>query len=146
VPVTADNRAAVIGLALAPGQEDFLAGNAESLREARRDTDARPRAVVAGERVVGFLMYEAPDDDDEALIYRFMIDHNAQGRGYGRAALQALLEEIRAIARVRSVSVCYMPDNDGARHLYQSAGFVAEGLDEDGEMLARLALRGKRRR
>lgn len=140
VPVTAANRDAVLALELAPDQVDWLASNRESLAEARRDADARPRAVLAGGRVVGFLMYEAPDDDDEAQIYRFMIDHAAQGRGYGRAALRALLEEIANLGHVRTISICYMPDNEGARRLYRAAGFVEDGVDEDGEMVAHLVL------
>ncbi len=145
-PIDRSNRDAVIALELAPDQQDYVADNASSLKEAKRDADARPRAVVAGERVVGFLMYDASADDDEALIYRFMIDHREQGRGYGRAALNALLEEIRALSHVKDVVVCYMPENEGARHLDQTAGFVDEGEDEDGEMIARLALARRGRR
>ncbi|RUU77769.1 GNAT family N-acetyltransferase, partial [Mesorhizobium sp. M7A.T.Ca.TU.009.01.3.1] len=72
VAVTEANRALVTALELAPEQRDFVAGNADSLEEAGTDEDARPRVVMAGTRVVGFLMYEAPEDDDEARIYRFM--------------------------------------------------------------------------
>jgi diamine N-acetyltransferase len=144
-PIGASNRKAVLALELDQDQQDFLADNSSSLREAASDGDARPRAVVAGDRVVGFLMYDA-SGDDEALIYRFMIDRRNQGRGYGRAALSALLKEIRVLGHVRDVLVCYMPENEGARRLYQSAGFVDEGVDEDGEMIARLRLVGKARR
>jgi diamine N-acetyltransferase len=144
-PIGASNRKAVLALELDQDQQDFLADNASSLREAANDDDARPRAVVAGDRVVGFLMYDA-SGDDEALIYRFMIDHRNQGQGYGRAALSALLQEVRALGHVRDVLVCYMPENEGARRLYQSAGFVDEGVDEDGEMIARLRSVGKARR
>jgi diamine N-acetyltransferase len=134
------NRKAILALELADDQRSFLADNASSLREAKHDDDARPRAVVAGARVVGFLMYDASDDEDEAMIYRFMIDRREQGRGYGRAALAVLLDEIRALGHVRDVLVCYMPENEAARHLWHSAGFVDEGIDEDGEMIARLSL------
>jgi diamine N-acetyltransferase len=139
-PIGASNRKAVLALELSQDQQDFLADNASSLKEAASDGDARPRAVVAGDRVVGFLMYDASEDDDEALIYRFMIDRRSQGRGYGRAALSAVLQEIRTLGHVRDVLVCYMPENEGARRLYHSAGFVDEGADEDGEMMARLRL------
>lgn len=138
-PVGPDNRKAILALELADDQADYLATNAESLAEARRDRDARPRAVMAGERVVGFLMYDA-DDEGEALLYRFMIDRREQGRGYGRGALAALVREVEALGDVRAVRVCYMPDNDGARRLYRSAGFVEVGTDDDGEILARLTL------
>ena len=141
--VTADNRQAVAGLRLSPGQEDLVASNAESLLEARSDPDARPRAVYAGGRVVGFLMYDAGEPDDEpreALIYRFMIDRNHQGKGYGRAALALAIDEIRAIGGVSKISISYMPDNPTTKPFYASFGFVEAGVDEDGEMIAELTL------
>lgn len=140
VPVTRANRTLVASLQLAPEQIDFVPGNADSLDEARSDRDARPRAVMAGDHVVGFLMYEAPRDDDEARIYRFMIDRSSQGKGYGKAALREVLGEIRGLGHVRHVSICYEPENEAARQLYRTAGFVEEGLDEDGEMIAELVL------
>ena len=140
VSVTGANRALVAALELAPDQMDFVASNAESLDEAETDADARPRVVMAGDRVVGFLMYEAPQDDDEARIYRFMIDRAHQGRGYGKAALREVLDEIIGLGHVSHVSICYEPGNAAARQLYRTAGFVEEGLDEDGEMIADLAL------
>ncbi|MER8694489.1 GNAT family N-acetyltransferase [Mesorhizobium opportunistum] len=140
VPVTRANRGLVASLQLAPEQIDFVASNADSLDEARSDRDARPRAVMAGDCVVGFLMYEAPRDDDEARIYRFMIDRSSQGKGYGKAALREVLGEIRGLGHVRHVSICYEPENEAARQLYRTAGFVEEGLDEDGEMIAELVL------
>ncbi|AGB45485.1 acetyltransferase [Mesorhizobium australicum WSM2073] len=139
-PVTPANRALVTALQLAPEQMDFVASNAASLREARSDRDARPRAVMAGDQIVGFLMYEAPRDDDEARIYRFMIDRASQGRGYGKGALREVLEEIDGLGHIRHVSICYEPENEAARQLYRSAGFVEQGLDEDGEMIADLIL------
>lgn len=145
-PISASNREAVLALELGQDQLDFLDDNASSLKEAKNDRDARPRAVIAGDQVVGFLMYDPHMDDDEALIYRFMIDRRCQGRGYGRAALDVLLDEIRALGHVRDVRVSYMPENEGARRLYRSAGFVDEGTDEDGEMIARLRIASRPRR
>jgi diamine N-acetyltransferase len=137
-PVGKKNKSEVLSLKLADDQADFVASNAESIKEAAGDRDARPRAVVADNRVVGFLMYDA--SEKEAVIYRFMIDQAEQGQGYGRAALAAALEEITAHSHVRKVVVCYMPENEGARQLYRSAGFIEKGEDEDGEILARLSI------
>jgi diamine N-acetyltransferase len=133
------NKTAVLALKLADDQTDLVASNAESLAEAADDEDARPRAILANGSVVGFLMYDATDA--EALLYRFMIDRAEQGKGYGRGALSAVLEEITALSHVRDIVVGYMPENTGARHLYRTAGFVEEKKDEDGEMLARLSVR-----
>ena len=145
--VDGTNRKAVLELELAEGQSEFVADNASSLRESKNDKDAQPRAIVADNRVVGFLMYDANKNHSEALIYRFMIDRREQGRGYGRAALVALLDEVRDLKHIRDVVVLYMPENEGARRLYRSAGFVDEELDDDGEMVARLSLsKGSRHR
>lgn len=141
-PVGKGSRAAILALELSPEQRGFVASNAESLAEARRDREAIARAVVGDGRVVGFLMYSAPGDEDEAIIYRFMIDRREQGRGFGRAAVAEVLEEIASLAHIRRVSICYEPENVAARRLYASFGFVEKGLDEDGEMIAILDLGG----
>jgi len=140
VPVDKGNRAAILALELLPEQQGFVASNAESLAEARHDHEAMARAVVAAGRVVGFLMYSAPEDDDEAIIYRFMIDCREQGKGLGSAAVGEALEEIARLSHIRRVSICYEPENKAARRLYASFGFVEKGLDEDGEMIAVLEL------
>jgi diamine N-acetyltransferase len=140
--VTAKNWRAVARLALAPDQQDLVADNLYSIAESKFDPTAHPRAVYAGGEPVGFLMYDVSDEGKkrEALIYRFMIDRRHQGKGYGRAALVLALDEIRAIPKVRKVSISYMPDNTVAKAFYASLGFVEAGLDEDGEMMAELAL------
>ncbi|TMJ01454.1 MAG: GNAT family N-acetyltransferase [Alphaproteobacteria bacterium] len=141
--VTPENRQAVVDLELGPEQRDLVASTAASLAEARRDPDARPRAIYAGGRLVGFLMYDAGrpgDEPREALIYRFMIDRRYQGGGYGRAALARALDEIRALPRVSKIVISYMPDNPVAKPFYASFGFREVGTDEDGEMIAELVL------
>jgi len=142
--VTVANRQAVLGLELDPAQADLVASNAESLDDARSDPGARPRVIYAGKRVVGFLMYDAGEPDDEpreALIYRFMIDRRYQGEGYGRAALNKVIDEIRAIVpKVRKIFISYMPGNPVARPFYASFGFREVRMDRDGEMIAELVL------
>ncbi|MDX8480279.1 GNAT family N-acetyltransferase [Mesorhizobium sp. VK24D] len=139
-PVGEDNRAAILALELMPEQQGLVASNAESLAEAREDDEAVARAIVAAGRVVGFLMYSAPEEDDEAIIYRFMIDRREQGKGFGRAAVAAALKEIAHPGHISRVSICYEPQNEAARRLYASFGFVEKELDEDGEMIAVLEL------
>ena len=140
--VTEDNWQAVIDLKLDPAQENLVASNLYSLAESRFDPDARPRAVYAGKRLVGFLMYDVQQTgrSHAASIYRFMIDREHQGKGYGRAALASALDEIRAIPRVRKVSIQYMADNPVAGPFYASFGFVEVRKNRDGEIIAELAL------
>jgi diamine N-acetyltransferase len=142
--VTSHNWEAVVKLELDVDQQDLVASNLYSVAEAKFDRDARPRAVYAGKRVVGFLMYDVHKTKGKttkkASIYRFMIDRKHQGKGYGRAALRKTLEEIRSIPGVNRISICYMPENPVAKPFYASYGFVEVGMDRDGEMIAVLKL------
>jgi diamine N-acetyltransferase len=136
-PVTAQTRAAIAALKVDAAQAHFVADNAASLAEADHDPGASPRAIMADDTLVGFLMYDASDQGDVRL-YRFMIDAAQQGRGYGRAGLRAFMAEVAALGDATRISICYEPENEAARSLYAKAGFVEEGLDEDDEMIAAL--------
>lgn len=141
--VTADNWDAVADLELAPEQRDLVASNLYSIAESKFDPDARPRAIYAGDQLVGFLMYDVHlrrDGTRGAAIYRFMIDRKYQGRGYGRVALGQALDEIRAMPGIKKISIRYMPDNPVAKPFYGSFGFVETGTDEDGEIIADIML------
>jgi diamine N-acetyltransferase len=141
--VTARNWRAVARLKLAPEQKDLVASNLYSIAQSKFDRNAHPRAVYAGKELVGFLMYdlwETKQKAREASIYRFMIDVKHQGKGYGRAALARVLDEIKATPGVQKVSIGYMPENAVAKFFYASFGFVEVGTDEDGEIEAELTL------
>ncbi|WP_246658436.1 GNAT family N-acetyltransferase [Rhizobium sp. FKY42] len=140
-PVTADLVPKLLELRLRQDQVRMVASVVDSLEEAETDEDARPRAVLHDGEPVGFLMYDATSADDVAQLYRFIIDERQQGKGFGRAALSAVIAEIRREPHVSKISICYEPENRAARQLYLSAGFVETGLDEDGEMIAHLVLR-----
>lgn len=140
--VTADNWREVVRLELDDGQRDLVASNLYSLAEAKFTPLACPRAIYVGTELVGFLMYDLPDDDepDSAAIYRFMIDRRHQRRGYGKAALEAALDEIRAHAGVTTVSICYAAKNP-AKALYDSLGFIEVERDAHDEIIAELPIR-----
>jgi len=136
--VTAKNWRAVARLKVAPDQSDLVADNFESIAESKLDPDAHPRVVYVGDEPVGFLMYDA--SDEEALIYRLMIDRRHQGKGYGRAALVLAINEIKALPNISKIAISYMPNNKVAKAFYASLGFKEAGLDEGGEMVSKLTL------
>ncbi|KAB2889521.1 MAG: hypothetical protein F9K40_19760 [Kofleriaceae bacterium] len=68
--VTAQNWRAVVNLRLADDQQRLLASNVYSIAQSKFDPDAHPRAICAGETVVGFLMYDVPELDDEDRTLR----------------------------------------------------------------------------
>ena len=139
-PIGKGNRAAVLALELLPEQQRRIASNGESLAEASHDREAIARAVIAAGQVAGFLMYSAAEGDDQAMVYRLMIDCREQGRGPGHAPVAKVLKEIARLWHIRCASICHEPDNEPARRLYSRFWFVEQGLDEDDEMIAVLEL------
>jgi diamine N-acetyltransferase len=132
--VTLANARACIGLAVAPDQAGFVATNAESLIQSKFEPHWLTRAIYAADTMVGFVMY-GHDPDFGWGVLRLMVDAAFQGRGYGRAALRCVLDDIQA-AGAPSVGVSYEDDNQVARRLYSSLGFVETGEQPFGEPFA----------
>lgn len=143
--VTAANWRAVTRLELAEDQKRLLASNVYSLAQSKFEPQARPRAIYAGDTLIGFIMYDLEMDDTppQAAIYRFMIDKAYQKMGYGRAALTRTIEEIRQVPGLARISISYLKDNSVAKDFYASFGFVESDSAPDnkwGEIHAVLTL------
>ena len=140
--ITADNWRACVKLKVAPEQERFVASNVFSLAQSKYEPELIPMGIYDGEMMVGFLMYRPMDFGVGRVwaIYRLMVAHDQQGKGYGRAGMVALLERLRAIPGYNAVLISFVPDNDAARKLYASLGFTDTGEVDDGEIVYRLAL------
>ena len=137
IPIDAAGRTAVLSLHVSPDQDDFVASNAESLDEADENPECFPLAVAAGGLVVGFAMYALDSDDDNYWIYRLMIDHRYQGRGFGRAALRALIARLSALAGCDAIYLGVAPENVVAAELYVGEGFAPTGEMFEGEIVMR---------
>ena len=138
--VTKETVRAICDLALAPGQERFVAPNAVSIAEAYFEPKAWFRAIYAGEEPVGFVMLYDDQDKPEYFLWRLMIASPFQGKGYGRRAIELLLEEVRARPRATELFVSYVPGEGSPEHFYRRLGFEATGRVEHGEVVSRLPL------
>jgi diamine N-acetyltransferase len=137
-PITAENFQAVVKLEVLPEQSEFVAPNVRGIAETHIYPDAEPRAVYAGDELVGFVLFHPVDRDEPAeghCIVRLMIAHQFQGRGLGRQALEAAVDWIVRERPAGRVRLSVVPDNDKARKLYRSAGFVETGELDDGELV-----------
>jgi diamine N-acetyltransferase len=145
--VTKENFEEITDLQLLEHQRDYLASNSYSIAQASFHPHYHPRAVYAGDVLVGFLMYVSLAEEGypgEYGIWRLMVDHRHQGKGYGRKALELALEEIRSQPDVRKIWISYVPSNPVARQFYGSLGFVETEIDEEGEMVAVLDIEPSR--
>lgn len=69
----------------------------------------------------------APRGASEADIQTIAVSEPAQGKGLGRVLMLRLIDEARARG-AREVFLEVRADNPGARHLYESLGFVELGV------------------
>ena len=141
------NREAVIGLSVRKNQP-FIANNQRSLEQAEETDEelpgvARPFAVCADGRLVGFTMFafdeEYEDPDSRYWLWRFMIDRNEQGKGYGQAALSEIIRYFRENG-ADMILLSTKPENERALHVYHKFGFRETGGMNNDEIVLRLML------
>lgn len=138
--VTKDTVRTIIRLKVAPGQENFVASNAASIAEAHFSDIAWFRAIYAGETPVGFIMLADDPGKPEYFLWRLMIDARWQGKGYGRRAIQQLLDYVKTRPGATELLVSYVPGDGSPRDFYLKLGFQETGRVEDEEIVLRLPL------
>ena len=147
------DRAAALAVQAGPGQERFVASVEQSLRDAVAYAHGKPRywTVNDGDEVVGFVMLSdgvAPEvvrDDPHMIspyfLWRLLIDHRHQRRGYGAAALDALVEYVRARPDADALYTSAVPGEGSPQPFYERYGFVPTGDIADDEVVLKLDLR-----
>lgn len=145
------DRAAVAGLRLGPGQDQYLDSMEEIFAEADQEQRGMPHpwAVRDAETgsLVGFVMISdnipQPMDDDLVgpyFLWKLMIDMEFQRRGYGAATLDAVIDYLRTRP---DAEVLYTSCADGPgspRGFYLRYGFADSGRVMWGENVLALHL------
>jgi diamine N-acetyltransferase len=104
--VSSGDRAAVLGLRRGPGQDRYLNSMEEIFAEADEEQRAMPHPWAVHDAqtgaLVGFSMISdnipEPIDDDLVgpyYLWKLLIDHRSQRRGYGAATLDAIVDYLR---------------------------------------------------
>lgn len=139
--VTKDNLDDILRLAVAPGQESFVATNAKSLAQAHFAPEvAWFRAVYADEAPAGFVMLEVNEEKRQYYLWRFMIDARHQRRGVGRRALGLVLDHVKTLSGATELMTSVVPGEGSPGPFYEKLGFRYTGAEEEGEKVLRLAL------
>ena len=148
-PINDNNRDAVLALSVRKDQP-FVATNEVSLRQADETNAehpgvARPFAIYAGEKLVGFCMFafapKAKEKDDRYWLWRFMIDKKEQGKGYGQAALNEIIKYFKE----NGADMLYLstePENERGLHIYHKFGFRETGIISGDEVVLMRMLKG----
>jgi len=144
--ITVANVRAVCALEVEETQKRNVAANAVSLAEAYvSHAEAWPRAVYAGEDLVGFVMVYDPSavahpDEPDFFLWRLMIDRRAQRRGYGSAAVLLAIDYVRSRGAQR-ILVSHVKDAPVLGAFYASFGFTYTGREDERELYMALPLR-----
>jgi len=140
--------------------EDLVAPNRESLVEAYLSLKEAieedelpyaeiPFAILYDKTVVGFAMVCFEDGEDVNAggnifwLGRLMIDEAHQGKGYGTAAMELLLDFARTKptgVEAKYAYTSYVPNNEAAAKTYAKLGYEKTGQILSGEEVVRLVL------
>ena len=128
----------VIKLGVADRQKEFVANNLFSLAQAKAFPECICLSIYHDDLLVGFTMYCIDDEDQEYWIYRVMIDEKYQSKGYGKAAMEKLIDRIKEDEKHEVIYISFEPENTWAKHLYEKLGFAADGRIIEGEVVYKL--------
>jgi diamine N-acetyltransferase len=140
--ITSESLRPILRLKVFPEQEKYVASNAVSIAQAYFHRDnAWFRAIYADETPVGFLMLDDRPDEASYFLWRFMIDARYQKFGYGKRALELLINHVRTRPNAKELGVSCVPEGEGSPcPFYEKMGFVYTGEDDEGELVMKLKL------
>jgi diamine N-acetyltransferase len=136
--VTSANWQACAALSVGENQARFVAPVSYYLSLCVYGDTWQPLAVVRDEAVVGFCMWGI-DDDGSAWVGGLLVEQSQQRTGIARAAVNALIDRFAGRSGCPGMALSYAPENEAARALYRSLGFVETGetVDHGAEVVAR---------
>ena len=129
--ITSETLESILQLSVTEKQKKvYPRSNAYSIAEAHYPTDDDPvwiRAVYAGETPVGFLMTSEAPAKGEYFLWRLMIDARHQGKGYGRKAVELLIERIETSPNAKALWTSHLKQDGDAGGFYRKLGFEYTG-------------------
>jgi len=149
-PVDDGNRDELAALAVRPDQTHFVATVAKSYADAAKDPSSHARmwGIYAADEPVAFMMLSDGAEPIEAEpgrwpygLWRLLIDARHQGRGYGRAALDLLVDYVAGRPGATELYTSAVPGEGSALPFYERYGFVPTGEIDEGEVVLRLTLK-----
>ncbi|HEY7351049.1 MAG TPA: GNAT family N-acetyltransferase [Ktedonobacterales bacterium] len=147
--VTRANWRAALQLRVLPEQQRFVADYSPiaALVLAKAYVGAMglqwlPHVFYRAEEMIGFAALARQAEDSSLYwVLHFFIDARYQGQGYGKAALELLLQEVeQQHSGCQVIQLTVHPENVAAQRLYTQAGFLPVGETLEDEPVYRLRL------
>jgi len=133
--ITRRNLGAVLRLKVKPKQEFLVATNAKSIAQAHFYREAWFRAIYLGNTPIGFVLlvdttvkYKRIKQKNPTLyIWRLMIDGKSQGKGYGREAVELVINHLKTRPNAKEVTLHHEQTDGNAGEFYEKLGFKLTG-------------------
>lgn len=135
--ITEENFIDAFNLKLAPEKERYVSHPVRSLAQAYVYREqCQPFGIYEGDTMVGYVMVIYDYDIPEYDIWHMMIDESNQHRGFGSAAMDCVLDYIKAkpFGSSDRVALTCNKDNAHALNLYKRKGFKESGAVYDEEI------------
>jgi len=145
---TRDDLRTLFKLSVTAEQNDRVAPNSITLAQAAYESGSKVFGLWDGDVAVGLMAtidkraypWIAPEDDPQSLyLWRLMIDHHHQSKGYGTSALNLLVGMARELG-VPRISSSVVNEDGAALPFYEAFGFKATGVIHEGEVVISLTL------
>ncbi|MDZ7960251.1 MAG: GNAT family N-acetyltransferase [Aulosira sp. DedQUE10] len=137
--ITKENLSDILKLKVASHQEKFVASNAVSIAQAHFSPEvAWFRAIYVDEVPVGFLMLEDDAINASYYLWRLMIDERFQKRGFGKRALELLIEHVKTRPAATALLISCVSGEGTPCKFYEKLGFIYTGEVENDELFMRL--------
>ena len=138
--LTAQSARAIMNLEVRVNQNNFVAPNTVSIAQAYFEEYHWMRGIYADDEPVGFIMLYDNPVKPKYYLWRLMVDQRYQGRGYGRSAVEQLIEYVKTRPAAQELLVSYVPGEGSPLPFYERLGFVETGEMEGEEKVMRLKL------
>ena len=146
--ITRRNLGAILRLKVKPKQEFLVATNAKSIAQAHFYREAWYRAIYLGDTPIGFVLlvdrtlkYKRIKQKNPTLyLWRLMIDGKYQGNGYGRDAVELVIDHLKTRPNAKEITLHHEQTEGNAGEFYEKLGFKLTGKVEHNELERKLIL------
>ena len=125
--VNAETVRTICRLEVREDQKHCVAPNAHSISQAYFEPKAWFRAIYADETPVGFVMIYDDPEESAYFLWRYMIDARYQKLGFGKRAMDLILEHVRTRPGAKELKLSCHPGEDGPEPFYSKYGFSRTG-------------------
>lgn len=138
--ITEDTLSEILNLEVKEEQKRFIASNAKSIAQAHFSNFSWFRSIQVDDTPVGFVMLYLDPDKPVYEIWRFMIDREHQGRGYGTAAMELVIAFVRSLPYAQELFCSIVPENGEAASFFGQLNFFYTGEWHGNEKIMKLEL------